>query len=424
VSITDSALTHWDEGIDPALWPDVARVPDGALRGRIAWALFRRVVHRSPLRVRMPDGSTFGGGGPDDPEMFLRRPDVFTRRVGHSGLIGFGEAWMARDWDADDLTGVLTVFGRQMSTLIPPVLQRLRDRVLPSHPHDELATLTGARDNASRHYDLSNDLFGLFLDPTLTYSSALFPGTPPFGATFAGLAEAQHAKIDRLLDGVRVGRGSRLLEIGTGWGELALRAARRGATVHTITLSEEQRDLALRRVAQAGLSDRVTIELCDYRHVSGTFDAVVSVEMIEAVGAAFWPEYFRVLVSRVRRGGRVGLQAITMPHDRMRASRDTYTWIHKYIFPGGLCPSVEAIEDTARRHTTLRLADRFAFGAHYAETLRLWRRRFEAEAEAGAVAELGFDATFRRMWSLYLAYSEAGFRSGYLNVHQFLFDKD
>ncbi len=211
-----------------------------------------------------------------------------------------------------------------------------------------------------------------------------------------------------------------MLEIGTGWGELAIRAARRGASVRSITLSEEQRVLARARVAAAGLADRVDIDLCDYRAATGTYDAVVSVEMIEAVGFDFLDEYFATLDRLLAPGGRVGLQAITMPHDRMIASRDTYTWIHKYVFPGGQIPSVEALT-AAAGSAGLDVVDSLAFGPHYAETLRLWRERFGAVA--GEVDALGFDATFRKMWTFYLAYSEAGFRAKYLDVYQFVLHK-
>ncbi|MET8212784.1 class I SAM-dependent methyltransferase [Streptomyces sp. NPDC005373] len=219
-----------------------------------------------------------------------------------------------------------------------------------------------------------------------------------------------------------VNSGTSLLEIGTGWGELAIRAVRRGARVTTLTLSAEQRDLARERTRTAGAADRVSVELCDYREARGTYDAVVSVEMVEAVGVEFWPVYFRTLDERLAPDGRAALQAITMPHDRMLASRGTFTWIHKYIFPGGQLPSVEAIEETVRDRAGLCTARRDGFGAHYAETLRLWRERFTERADE--VEGLGFDDTFRRMWTFYLAYSEAGFRAGYLDVQQYLFTKD
>jgi cyclopropane-fatty-acyl-phospholipid synthase len=260
----------------------------------------------------------------------------------------------------------------------------------------------------------------------MTYSAALFgpgDGSVEFAAAagWADLAGAQRHKVDRLLDAAGVRAGSRVLEIGTGWGELALRAADRGATVRSITLSEEQRSLALARVAAAGLAHRVEIELCDYRAAHGQYDAVVSVEMIEAVGHDFWPEYFGTLARVLAPGGRVGLQAITMPHDRMLASRDTYTWIHKYVFPGGLLPSVASVEQCVADHTSLKVVARHGFGLHYAETLRLWREKFEERSQE--VEAIGFDETFRRMWSFYLSYSEAGFRSRYLDVYQFVLER-
>jgi cyclopropane-fatty-acyl-phospholipid synthase len=412
--------------IDAGRWPDVATPPDDRLRAAIAMRLFTGVVRRLALQVTLPDGAVLGGGRAGDPVMRLLRPDAFYRRLGAGGLIGFGEAYMAGDWDADDLTALLTVFARDMATLIPPRLQRLRDLAVQHQPRLHRATTTASKRNIAHHYDLSNDLFAQFLDPSMTYSSALFEERPgenrvPPVATRELLHEAQHRKIDRLLDGAHVGPGTTVLEIGTGWGELALRAARRGTVVTPLTLSEQQRELALRRIADAGVADRVDVQLCDYRNATGTYDAVLSVEMIEAVGYEFWPIYFRTLDERLRPGGRVGLQAITMMHDRMWAARDTYTWILKYIFPGGLIPSVESIERTVASDTRLTVLDRRAFGLHYAQTLRLWREKFDSDPDA--IEALGFDATFRRMWSLYLAYSEAGFRSGYLDVYQYVFTK-
>ncbi len=412
--------------VDSVRWPDIAKVPDSALKARVAEKLFISIVQRLPLQVIASEGRPFGGGRPGDPVMKLVNPQAFYRRIGTSGLIGFGEAYMAGDWTADDLAGLLTVFAHEMATLIPPRLQRLRDIFVQHQPHLHRGTTAASQRNIAHHYDLSNELFALFLDPSLSYSSALFEQTPwanrvAPAANHADLAVGQAHKIERLLDGVGTGPGMTLLEIGTGWGELALRAAQRGAIVTSITLSEQQRELALQRVAEAGVADRVDIQLCDYRNIRGEYDAVVSVEMIEAVGAEFWPVYFRTLDERLRPGGKVGLQAITMPDDRMQASRDTFTWIQKYIFPGGLIPSVQAIERSVAKHTTMTVRDRHSFGLHYAQTLALWRETFEADP--AAVEALGFDATFRRMWSLYLAYSEAGFRSGYLDVYQYVFAK-
>lgn len=403
--------------VDPERWPDVAAVPSASrVRAVAAAAVVRRALDRLPLRVRYADGPVLGRGGP---ALTIHRPDAFHARIGTQGLIGFGESYLAGEWDTPDLIGVLTELAANAADLVPAPLQRLRKLWAPRQPSARRNTPDGSRANISHHYDLSNDLFALFLDETLTYSSALFRALP---ARFDLLADAQRRKIDRLLDLADVHDGSRVLEIGTGWGELAIRAAARGARVTSITLSAEQRDLARARAAAAGLDDRITIELCDYRAVQGTYDAVVSVEMIEAVGAEFWPTYFRTLEDRLAPGGRAALQAITMPHERMLASAATYTWIQKYIFPGGLLPSTEAVAATVRDHTGLTIARRDAYGAHYAETLRLWRERFTARADE--VAALGFDETFRRMWTFYLAYSEAGFRSGYLDVQQYLLTKE
>ncbi|MBO1332285.1 class I SAM-dependent methyltransferase [Streptomyces sp. VRA16 Mangrove soil] len=401
---------------DPARWPDVAAVPHASwARTAVTEAVVGRALRELPLRVRLADGRTLGLGGP---LIEVHDPRAFHARIGRHGLVGFGESYMAREWDAPDLVGALTVLAAHAGELVPVPLQRLRRLWALRRPRNERNTPDGSRTNISRHYDLSNDLFAVFLDDTLTYSAALFRGFP---ADQSLLAAAQHRKIDRLLDLAEVRDGTRLLEIGTGWGELALRAAARGAHVTSLTLSREQQDLARARVRAAGLDDRVSIELCDYRDARGTYDAVVSVEMIEAVGDEFWPVYFRTLDQRLAPGGRVALQAITMPHERMLATRATFTWISKYVFPGGLIPSVRAVEANVRDHTGLTVTRRDAYGAHYAETLRLWRERFTERA--ADVDALGFDETFRRLWTFYLAYSEAGFRSGYLDVQQYLFTK-
>jgi len=401
--------------IDATRWPDVAAVPDNRLRARIAAGLAEHAFRTLPLRVLTPGGRS-GAGGPDSPILRLHRPDHFYRRLADSGLIGFGESFMAGEWDSPDLAGVLTVMANRMATLIPPSLQRLRRAVLRARPSWQDNTVSGARKNIQAHYDLSNELFQLFLDPSLTYSSALFEADP--AASVEELHHAQHRKIDRLLDVAGVGDGTRLAEIGTGWGELAIRAARRGAQVTTVTISTEQAELATKRIAEAGLTGQIEVRLQDYRELRGQFDSVVSVEMIEAVGAQHWPEYFGSIHRLLRPGGRAGLQAITMPHDRMLASRDTYTWIVKYIFPGGELPSVRSVRESCD-DAGLSVASELAFGLHYAETLRRWREVFETNADRVAALAPEFDVVFRRMWTLYLAYSEAGFRSRYLDVIQF-----
>jgi cyclopropane-fatty-acyl-phospholipid synthase len=437
MTTTPDSLSRPRPRIDPDHWPDVAVVPKAGLQAVLARRLLTMLAARLPIRVQPHDGPAFGAGRAGSPTLVLHRPGDFYRRVGASGLIGFGESYMAGDWDCDDLTGLLTVLCSRIDTMVPRGFQWLRQLYVARPPADWNADEVGARRNVHQHYDLSNDMFALFLDETMTYSAALFadldPGSPfaprggpgtrvPASPDGIRLADAQRRKIDRLLDLTGVGLGSRVLEIGTGWGELAIRAAARGARVHSITVSAEQRDLARRRVAAAGLAGQATVALQDYREVTGQYDAIVSVEMIEAVAERYWPDYFRALDRLLVPGGRIGIQAITMPHDRMMATRRTKTWILKYIFPGGLIPSVRAIEDNLRHHTALHITDRHEFGLHYAETLRIWRDQFSSTAHQ--LTRLGFDEVFRRMWLLYLSYSEAGFRARYLQVSQFLLERD
>ncbi|MDP9983078.1 cyclopropane-fatty-acyl-phospholipid synthase [Pseudarthrobacter oxydans] len=415
--------------VDAGIWPSIAAVPSGlkvAVAGRVAEAIFKAAVRRLPLEVRYPDGTVLGKPatpGQTYPVMTLNRPEAFAARLGDGGLIGLGESFMAGEWDADDLTAVMEVFAARVGSLVPEPLQKLRALYLPRQPRKERNTEQNTRSNISRHYDLSNELFATFLDDTMTYSSAIFPesGEALKGVAWNGLAAAQQAKIDRLLDKAGVGRGTRVLEIGTGWGELALRAAQRGATVYSVTLSSEQQELARKRVANAGYTDAVTIELKDYRAVEGEYDAVVSVEMIEAVGFEYWATYFQTIERVLAPGGKVAIQAITIAHDRLLATRSSYTWVHKYIFPGGVIPSVRAIEDITEKQTGLRVRERLAMGEHYAQTLRLWEERFMARS--ADVQALGFDEIFQRMWLFYLCYSRAGFETGYLDVQQIVLDR-
>lgn len=393
------------------VWPGLATPPHSAVRARIAESLFRRAAKNLPVRVVFPGGERLGRGGPDSPVMRIVRPAAFFHRLGCNSKIGFGESYMVGDWTSTQLADLLTPFAAKLSTLIPPTLQRVGRRLAEARqPREELNTVEGSRENIHRHYDLSNELFATFLDETMSYSSAWF------GEPEESLADAQRRKIDGILDMAHVGPGKHLLEIGTGWGGLATRAAERGARVTTLTISAEQASLAEQRLSAAGVADRVQVLLRDYREARGSYDAVVSVEMIEAVGVAYWPTFFAQLDGLLKPGGRVGLQAITMPHDRMLVSQNDYTWISKYIFPGGVIPSVEAIEQNLADHTSLRVVERRSLGPDYARTLAIWRETFLDRWEN--VAALGFDETFRRMWEFYLAYCEAGFRVGYLDVHQ------
>ncbi len=402
---------------DFALDPRLAVPRPRPTRGTIARRLVRLAADRLPVRLRYPDGTEVGGGDRSAPVMELVRPDALFHRLEHHPKIGLGEGYMAGDWraaDGTDLAELLTPFAARVTSLLPAPLMRLRALVDRALPTTQRNTLDGSRRNIEAHYDLSNDLFAGFLDETMTYSSALFADDRPWAEQ--DLAEAQGRKVDAILDRAGVRAGTRLLEIGTGWGELALRAADRGAQVTSITLSAEQRQLALARVAAAGHSDRVEVVLQDYRETSGSFDAIVSVEMIEAVGEEYWPTYFQAIDRLLAPGGTAVIQAILMDHDRYLATRNSFGWIQKYIFPGGLIPSLRAIEDVTLDHTTLRVTGSHAFGRHYAETLRRWRVRFLQEWPA--ISAVGFDETFRRMWEFYLAYCEAGVATGYLDVAQ------
>ncbi len=411
------------------VWPGLFEVPRVPVHAAIARRLARAAVRGLPMTLLFPDGTRWGAGGPT---LQLIRPDRFFARLGADGLIGFGEAWMTGDmtaggWRAsaqgqpadpdvvnaatDELAAVLEVLAHRMSVLVPRPLQALRRIWQHRLPTAEENTPTGARENIHRHYDLSNDLFELFLDPSLTYSAAWFePGDD--------LATAQLRKIDAILDLARVRPGMRVLEIGSGWGALAIRAARtRDVHVTTLTLSEAQRELALRRIAEAGLSHRIDVLLEDYRqHAAredGSYDAVVSVEMIEAVGERYWPDYFGAIDRMLADGGRLGLQAITMAHERLLATRNGYTWVHKYVFPGGALPSMTAIDQVVTGHTRLRIQETRRLGHSYVPTLEQWRHSFNDRLPD--VIALGFDETFVRMWNFYLAYSQAGFAADYLD---------
>lgn len=394
-------------------------LPLPGARAAVARRVLQEVLRRVPVDVRLPDGTSLAEVDPkaDLPVIELVRPGAFFRRLADHPKIGIGEGYMAGDWrpaDGTDLAAVLLPFAERMTTAVPPSLLRLRRLVDKPMPGRERNSLTGSRRNIEAHYDLSNELFATFLDETMSYSSALFDTALPMSDQ--DLAQAQLRKVRAVLDLADVRAGSRVLEIGTGWGTLAIEAARRGATVTTVTLSREQAELARRRVEAAGLADRVEIRLEDYREAGGRFDAVVSVEMIEAVGEEYWPTYFSALDRLLAPGGVVGMQAILMSHERHLATRHSYGWIQKHVFPGGMIPSLEAISHTAREHTTLRVEQVHAFGSHYGETLRRWRYAFAAAA--ADVEALGFDETFRRKWEFYLAYCEAGFDSGYLDVAQ------
>ena len=376
--------------------------PRAPVRSKIARALFERSLARLEHLEVVGPGDRILRADPGAPRMEITSERFFDR-LALGGKIGFGEAYMAGDWRADDLHAVLLAFATRLSSLVPVPLQRLRRVYEPRMPAAERNTEAGARRNIHRHYDLSNDLFALFLDPTMTYSCAIFePGD--------SLAEAQLRKYRAIAELARLEPHHHVLEIGTGWGGMAIHAASEiGCRVTTITISEQQQALALQRVHEAGVADRVEVLLRDYRALEGRFDRIVSIEMFEALGEEYWPVFFAACDGLLAPGGRMALQTITMPDARYRASRRSYTWIHKYIFPGGLIPSEQAIDAAMGRASRLQTVDRRQIGRHYGPTLRAWRERFLARWDDARA--LGFDERFRRMWEFYLAYCEAGFRT-------------
>jgi cyclopropane-fatty-acyl-phospholipid synthase len=347
--------------------------------------------------------------GPD--ARILVRDFRFMRRVLASGDIGFAEGYMAGEWDTPDLSAVLTAFSQNWDRLA---------RLLTGHPLIKAAnrishmfranTRQGARRNIHAHYDLGNAFYSRWLDPSMTYSSARYerPGQD--------LTEAQAYKYRTLARSIDLGPADHVLEIGCGWGGFAEFAAREvGARVTGITISQEQYDFARRRMAEAGLAERVDIRLVDYRDVEGAFDKVASIEMFEAVGERYWPAYFDKIRSVLKPGGQAGLQIITIRDELFETYRRRADFIQKYVFPGGMLPSEARLKaETLRAGLSWRGLS--SFGQHYADTLSEWESRFDRAWEG--IRGLGFDERFRRLWRFYLSYCEAGFRTERTNVVQ------
>lgn len=398
----------------------------GSLRAGVAKQILRLVTRQVPVDLVLPDGGLLNrrGGSRTEgrPGIVLQRPALLYRRLAENPKIGLGEAYTAGDWHAaegTDLADALAPYAARLSGLVPGWMLQLSRLVDLPIPADQRGAVEDTQENISAHYDLGNDMFAAFLDPSLSYSSALFDRSRPVAEQ--DLQEAQLRKVDAALDLADVGAGDDVLEIGTGWGTLAIEAARRGARVTTITLSVEQAALARERIEDAGYADRVEVLVQDYRHVAGSFDAVVSIEMIEAVGERYWPDYFAALSRLVRPGGAIALQAILMPHERYLATRNSYGWIQKHIFPGGLIPSETVISEQAGK-VGLAVTRTDRFGADYAETLRRWRSAFLAAWPA--IQSEAFGEEFRRTWEFYLAYCEAGFRTGAIDVAQIRLEAD
>lgn len=403
------------------------REPAGPWRGLQKAAVFRYFsrLQRGRLRLTLPDGSerVFGGALPGVEASLTVGNWTFFRRLVLSGDIGLGESYQEGEWTSPDLTAALRFFAQNIGAADDRgalVLDRL-GRGLDRLKHRLRAnTLAGSRRNIQAHYDLSNELYAKFLDPTWMYSCPVYEDLAR--ADEEDLSQAQRRKIARLLQPLRLRPGQRLLEIGSGWGELAITAAREhGVKVTSLTLSREQLKLARRRAQEAGVADRVDFVLRDYRGEEGVYDAIVSCEMLEAVGHENLPAYFAVLDRCLKPGGRASVQVITLPDHRYEAYRRSTDWIQKHIFPGAVCPSLAALTAAMGKGSRLMVVGAEDIGPHYAPTLARWRRAFLARADA--IRALGFGDKFIRTWDYYFSYCEAGFRQRMLGDQQLVLER-
>jgi cyclopropane-fatty-acyl-phospholipid synthase len=396
-----------------AAWTIGRRLP-----GLAARLMLQRLKtwRKGSILLELPDGTMhrYGDERSERPVRLRVHDWRFFSRTLLGGDIGVGESYMAGEWDCADLPELVRLFLLDQSAIDyrSPLLWLSRivhqgRRILDTN------TRSGSRRNIRYHYDLSNELFATFLDDSLTYSCAVFSGPA------ATLADAQREKIDSVCRALDLRPGQHLLEIGSGWGSLAMHAARAyGCRVTSLTLSEQQLRLARERARHMGLADRIDFRLCDYRDARGSYDHITSIEMLEGVGAAYYDAFFQACDRLLRPGGRMFLQAITVPDRRFDAYRKQFDWIRKYIYPGGCLTSVGAI-GTALKKTSLQIEWLRDIGPHYAPTLRHWRERFLGRL--AEVRRLGFDERFIRMWEFYLASCEAAFATRYIgNVQMVL----
>ncbi|QGZ65536.1 SAM-dependent methyltransferase [Paraburkholderia acidisoli] len=388
--------------------------PPMPLSSRLFLALLRKIRH-GHLTLTLPDGTRQVYGDPHDaPAATLHLHDWRAcQAILRAGDIGFADALRAQWLDSPDLTALMrlairneaaaatTLHGGPFARLWYALRHRLRRN-----------TREGSRRNIHAHYDLGNAFYGLWLDPTMTYSAACFEGRP-----HRPLAEAQAAKYQRIVETLGLARGMRVLEIGCGWGGFALHAARLGLRVHAVTISQAQYAMTVERVMAADLGERVEVSLRDYRELEGQYDAIVSVEMFEAVGEMFWPVYFATLRRLLKPGARALVQSITIADAQFERYRASSDFIRETIFPGGMLPSPGRFVSAARL-ARLDAQAVFAFGRDYAHTLRLWRAAFDAHLDQ--VRALGFDEAFIRIWRLYFAYCEAAFDEDRTDVVHFV----
>ena len=380
--------------------------------------LLDRLQH-GHVQLMTPEGTCLMFGDLHEPPSATLQIHDFRAcgRILRAGDIGFAESYEAGWIDSPDLAALLRlairnegvldkmVFGGKLATL----WYRIRHWLRPN-------TRNGSRRNIHAHYDIGNDFYQRWLDPSWTYSSAIFNGNYA-----QSLHSAQSNKYQRIIDKLGLRAGSRVLEIGCGWGGFAEHAARLGIHVHGVTISPAQLAIAQQRITQQNLGELVQLEICDYRDLHGEYDAIVSIEMFEAVGERFWAEYFKTVTARLKAGGKALVQTITIAESAFERYRSSTDFIQQYIFPGGMLPSPERFNAKAQQ-AGLRNIDQYHFGRDYAETLRRWRTVWEREKSA--ISAQGFDERFMRIWRLYFVYCEAGFDGGKTDVVQFLLHKD
>ncbi len=390
---------------------------------RAVFQLMKRLKYGS-LDVHTPDGTSarFGSAAEGEPRAAIRlrnwNPCAAALK---SGDIGFAESFIAGDWTTPDLTALLTLFIANRDEVESVIYGTWWGSLLYRAKHlFNRNSRNGSKKNIHAHYDLGNEFYRLWLDPTMNYSSAWFKGERS-----GDLVDAQWAKVRRALNEAGVQKGDRVLEIGCGWGALAECAAREfGATVTGVTLSSEQLAWAQKRLGDSGLAGDLRYQ--DYRALNdsagdGPFDAVVSIEMFEAVGREYWPSFFETLKAQLKPGGSACIQSITIRDDLFERYVKSTDFIQQYIFPGGLLPSPNAFRAAAAK-AGLKVVNELDFGLDYAETLRRWRDRFLSQE--GPVRRLGFDTRFMRIWEFYLGYCEAAFATGNTSVMQFTLQRD
>jgi cyclopropane-fatty-acyl-phospholipid synthase len=370
-------------------------------------------LRHGSLDLRLPEGGSlpFGEGVPVA-ALQLNDWSLFDAVLAQ-GDIGLAESYIDGAWDSPDLAGLLTLFAENRQALSQAVYGNFFRLLLARIKHGLNAnTRKGSRRNIMAHYDLGNDFYREWLDPTMSYSAALYAD-----AEDGRMDSAQQAKYRRILRRLDVRPGDRILEIGCGWGGFAELAAREaGAEVHGITLSPAQLEWAQARMRRAGLEKQVKLELADYRDLTGSYTHIVSIEMFEAVGERWWPTYFDALARLLAPEGRALIQTITIRDDLFARYRRGTDFIQQHVFPGGMLPSPSVFSQHAAR-AGFSVRDAYAFGDGYARTLSGWATAFEKSWPA--IQQLGFDERFRRLWRFYLAYCEAGFRSGCTDVYQF-----